>query len=71
MDIDTRYNNGPVQVASSRPEENGPSDPAAFIQDLANKVCRPFVPSQDVSLSSLIRRLLEKDTTPRLSEMAR
>jgi hypothetical protein len=40
MDIDTRYNDGPVQVTSGRPEETGPSDPALFIQDLANKVCR-------------------------------
>ena len=38
MDMDTRFNDGPVQTSNSRPEETGLSDPASFIQDLANKV---------------------------------
>jgi hypothetical protein len=38
MDMETRYNDGPVQTSNVRPEETRPSDPAAFIQDLANKV---------------------------------
>lgn len=37
MDMDTRFNAGPVQTTSGRPEEVRASDPAAFIQDLANK----------------------------------
>ena len=51
MDIDNRYNDGPVQVASSRPEETGLSDPAAFIQDLANKVRRSFDPLIHLTMS--------------------
>ena len=50
MDTDTRFNAGPVQTTSGRPEEVRPSDPAAFIQDLANKVC-DRLSSQDASLS--------------------
>jgi hypothetical protein len=50
MDMDTRLNAGPVQTTSGRPEEIRSSDPAAFIQDLANKVC-VGLSSQDASLS--------------------
>lgn len=40
MDVDNRYSDGPVQTGNGRQEEAGPNDPAAFIQDLANKVYR-------------------------------
>lgn len=40
MDMNTRFNAGPVLNTSSHAEEASPSDPAAFIQDLANKVRR-------------------------------
>lgn len=43
MDVDTRFNDGPVQASNKRSEETSPCDPAAFIQDLANKVgCSAF-----------------------------
>jgi len=56
MDVDTRYNDGPVQAvqavqtSNGRPEETCPSDPASFIQDLANKVCRSVFSQNELLL---------------------
>jgi hypothetical protein len=47
--MDTSINAGPVQV-NGRPEEAQPSDPASFIQDLANKVCVDQSLSQYISI---------------------
>lgn len=54
MDMDTRYNDGPVQTSNVRPEETNSSDPASFIQNLANKVwIIQFIPQYISTLAGL------------------